>query len=168
MLTVNEFANDRPVDRWPAGRTAGPTDKVAVPDIQCRIPIRVVPSAAHPTAEARTPSIRVFDIAAGVAPLRGVPRIDSDHATPGIVRLVLKEAADLRKRPTVQSAASCCSTLLHSRADASKIFHDDGRTRTHRLDYVLGQNVIAVSAEAVDLSAKPAQRALRGPGAFRL
>ncbi len=54
MLKLNTLPNDRPVDRWPADRTAGPTDKVAVPDIQGRVPIRIVLSAARPTPEACT------------------------------------------------------------------------------------------------------------------
>jgi hypothetical protein len=119
MLKLNKFPNDRPVGRWPAGRTAGPTDKVAVPDIQSRVPIRVVLSAAHPTPEARTRSIAAFDVAAGTASLRRVTRIDPDHSTAGTLRLVLQEAAYLRERPGMQSAASCASAQRDSRADVS-------------------------------------------------
>src|SRR5216683_5999946 len=146
MLKLNKLPNDRPVDRWPAGRTAGPTDKVAVPDIQCRVPIRVVLSAAHPTPEAGTLSIAAFDVAAGTAPLRCVTRIDPDQSTAGVLCLVLQEAAYLRERPGMQSAAGCTSALLYSGADVSQILDDDCRTRADRLDNALGQNVIAVSA----------------------
>src|SRR5712692_8765865 len=168
MLKLNRLPNDRPVDRWPAGRTAGPTDKVAVPDIQGRVAIRIVLSAAHPTPEPRSLSIAAFYVAAGIAPLRRVTRIDPDHATAGILCLVLQEAAYLSERPRMQSAAGGSSALLHARADVIQILHDDGRTRADRLDNALGQNVIAVSAETVDLSSKLAERSLRGPGAFRL
>ncbi len=168
MLKLNRLPNDRPVDRWPTGRTAGPTDKVAVSDIQGRVPIRIVLSAAHPTPEAGTLSIAAFDVAAGTAALRRVPRIDPDHATAGILCLVFQEAAYLRERPRMQSAVGCSSALLHSRADVSQVLYDDGRTRADRLDNALGQNVIAVSAETVDLSSKLAERSLRGLGAFRL
>src|SRR5258708_39893657 len=168
MLQRNKLPNDRPVDRWPAGRTTGPTDKVAVPDIQGRVPIRVVLVAAHPTPEVGTLSIAALDVPTGTAPLRRVSRIDPDHATAGSLRLVLQEAAYLRERPGMQSAAGCSSALLHARADVSQVLHDDGRPGPDRLDNSLGQNVIAVSAEAVDISSKVAQRSLRGPGAFRL
>jgi len=141
---------------------------VAVPDIQGRVSIRVVLSAAHPTPKPRTLSIAALDVAAATAPLRRVTRIDPDHATAGILCLVLQEAAYLRERPGMQSAAGCSSALPGSRTDASQVLHDDGRSRADRLDNALGQNVIAVSAEAVDLSSKLAQRSLRGPGAFRL
>src|SRR5712692_3757882 len=167
MLKSNRLPNDRPVDWWPAGRTAGPTDKVAVPDIQGRVPIGVVLSAAHPTPEAGNFSIAAFHTA-GIAPLRRMPRIDPDHATAGILGFVLQEAAYLRERPGMQSAAGCSSALLHSRADVSQVLHNYGRTRADRLDNALGQHVIAVSAETVDLSSKFAERSLRGLGAFRL
>jgi hypothetical protein len=141
---------------------------VAVPDIQGRVPIRVVLSAARLTPEAGTVSIAPLDVAAGTAPLRRVARIDPDHPTPGVLRLVLQEAAYLRERPGMQSATGCMSALLHARADVSEVLHDNGCARTDRLDNTLGQNVIAVSAETVDLSSKLAERSLRGLGAFRL
>src|SRR5712691_8140774 len=168
MLKPNRLPNDRPVDRWPVGRTTGLTDKVAVPDIQGRVPIRVVLSAAPPTPEARSLSIAAVDVATGTAPLRRVTRVDAYHATAGSLCLVLQEAAYLRERPGMQSAAGRTSALLHSRADVSQILHDDGRTRADRLDNAPGQHVIAVSAETVDLSSKLAERSLRGLGAFRL
>ena len=168
MLKLNRLPNDRPVDRWPAGRTTGPTDKVAVPDIEGRVPIRVVLSAAHPTPKAGALSIAALNVPAGTAPLRRVPRIDPDHATAGTLGLVRQKAPYLCERPGMQSAAGCSSALLGSRADVSQVLHDDGRTWADRLDNALGQNVIAVSAEAVNLSSKLAQRSLRGPGAFRL
>ena len=133
MLKINRLPNDRPI-----GRTAGPTDKVAVPDIQSRVPIRVVLSAAHPTPEAGTLSIAAFDVAAGTAPLRCVTRIDPDQSTAGVLCLVLQEAAYLRERPGMQSAAGCTSALHHSGADVSQILHDDGRTRADRLDNAFG------------------------------
>src|SRR6266849_3333862 len=138
MLKLNRLPNDRPVDRWPADRTAGPTDKVAVPDIQSRVPIRVVLSAAHPTPKAGTLSIAAFDVAAGSAALRRVPRVDADHSAARILCLVLQEAAYLRERPGMQSAAGCTSAPHHSRADVSQILHDDGRTRADRLDNAFG------------------------------
>jgi hypothetical protein len=133
---------------------------VAVPDIQGRVPIRVVLSAAHPTPEAGTASIAAFDVPAGTASLRRVTRIDPDHATAGLFCLVLQEAAYLRERPGMQSTAGCSSAPLHARADASQVLHDDRRTRADRLDNALGQHVIAISAETVDLSTKLAERSL--------
>src|SRR5258708_39207919 len=109
MLQRNTLPNDRPVERWPAGRTTGPTDKVAVPDIQGRVPIRVVLSAAHPTPEAGTLSIAALDVAAGAAPLRRGTRIDPDHATAGTLCLRLQEAPYLRQRPRMQSAPRCAA-----------------------------------------------------------
>ena len=64
MLKLNRLPNDRPVDRWPAGRTTGPTDKVTIPDVQGRVQVAVRTMRTSPTVEPRTLSVAALDVAA--------------------------------------------------------------------------------------------------------
>src|SRR5947208_11537877 len=97
MLKNNSISHDRQLDRLPAGRAAGPTDKVAVADIPRRVEVGVGSRRALPAAEARALSVPALDVAAGVAPLAGVARVHPDHPTAGGLSLVLQEAAQLRE-----------------------------------------------------------------------
>ena len=112
-------------------------------------------------------AVLFVDVLASRAASRSISWVNIDNFNPKHIGFVSNISPESVKAPGVQASPlplSCLNILSY----VCKVFKDDGCTYRNRVNYSFRQNVIAVIAETVDLSAKLFKFSLSRLGAFGL
>lgn len=95
------------------------------------------------------PAIAPVGVAATVAPLRGVPRIDGDDLAGESLRLVLKKALELGEAPRVQSTFGFATPGLDPAADVGEVFDHDSGAWLNATQDRSRKHVVAIPSETL-------------------
>ena len=100
--------------------------------------------------------------------MRGTAGVYSDNGAPVFFSFVLQEAPQLSEAPGVHAPTGFPASLFGSRTDVYQVLDNNGRSWLDTLNNTPTDNVVAILAKPIDLSAKLPQVLLGGLGAFAL
>ena len=126
------FSHDRQADRLPADARLASFGKVLPCHIPSSVQIGVSLIPTLNTSEYRlSRSIPFVNMTALCAPLASMARINRNHLTTRLFRLVGQECSKLCVAPRVMSAPLFPPTLLSTATNVGEVFNDDHATRLH-------------------------------------
>src|SRR5262249_44325268 len=119
-------------------------------DIARRIQVGIEMIPTLPTNEyALGTAVGASNMPAAATRLRGMPGIDPSHRTTPFLGLVRDKAPELGERPGVHPALGFAAPFgFHPLANVLEVFQNDRRAGRDRLNDLLGEHMIAVTAEA--------------------
>ena len=134
-------------------------------DITRRVEVRMQLKATHPTHKPATGTAVVAgDMPTAATGLRGMPGVNPSHRTTPFLGFVRNKRLQLRKRPAMHPATGFGALAdLRALADVRQVLQHQRCAGRRRLDNLLAQDMIAITAKAGLL---PTRLPQMPPGAF--
>ena len=145
------IGHDWLVDTQPANSSFTTIGMLLGRDSARRMHVGIEMIATRPTFEyALRTAVGASNMPAAATSLRGMPGINPSHRTTPFFGFVPDKALTLGKRPGVHAAPGFgMPSGFHALANARKVFQDDGSARLDGLNDLLGEHMIAVTAEVL-------------------